>query len=105
MHVSKLIVLNFFSSRDDWKNLEFKEYNFEAKGFPVEGGHLHPLLKARIISVLCSFFIQFPFINVLIIILNYTPDIKIVVQSRMINQRVKSVILDAFYVLEKDIAY
>uniref|UniRef100_A0A166DKR1 Phenylalanyl-tRNA synthetase domain-containing protein n=1 Tax=Daucus carota subsp. sativus TaxID=79200 RepID=A0A166DKR1_DAUCS len=37
--------------RDDWKNLEFKEYNFEAKGFPVEGGHLHPLLKARIISV------------------------------------------------------
>ncbi|KAK1364761.1 Phenylalanine--tRNA ligase [Heracleum sosnowskyi] len=33
--------------RDDWKNLEFKEYNFKAKGFPIEGGHLHPLLKVR----------------------------------------------------------
>ncbi|KAL8090019.1 phenylalanine--tRNA ligase alpha subunit, cytoplasmic-like isoform X1 [Apium graveolens] len=33
--------------RDEWKNLEFKEYNFKAKGFPVEGGHLHPLLKVR----------------------------------------------------------
>nr|GMC91013.1 phenylalanine--tRNA ligase alpha subunit, cytoplasmic-like [Ipomoea batatas] len=29
----------------DWKNL--KEYNFSAKGQPVEGGHLHPLLKVR----------------------------------------------------------
>ncbi|KAL5562983.1 hypothetical protein UlMin_032730 [Ulmus minor] len=33
--------------RGDWKNLEFKEYNFTAKGLPVEGGHLHPLLKVR----------------------------------------------------------
>ncbi|KAM7530209.1 hypothetical protein LguiB_033619 [Lonicera macranthoides] len=32
--------------RGDWKELEFKEYNFSAKGFPGEGGHLHPLLKA-----------------------------------------------------------
>uniref|UniRef100_A0A3Q7IBT1 PheRS DNA binding domain-containing protein n=1 Tax=Solanum lycopersicum TaxID=4081 RepID=A0A3Q7IBT1_SOLLC len=32
--------------RGDWKELEFKEYNFSAKGQPVEGGHLHPLLKA-----------------------------------------------------------
>ncbi|KAH7517815.1 hypothetical protein FEM48_Zijuj09G0104300 [Ziziphus jujuba var. spinosa] len=34
--------------RGDWKELEFKEYNFTAKGLPVESGHLHPLLKARI---------------------------------------------------------
>lgn len=33
--------------RRDWKNLEFKEYNFSAKGLPIEGGHLHPLLKVR----------------------------------------------------------
>lgn len=33
--------------RGDWKGLEFKEYNFSAKGQPVEGGHLHPLLKVR----------------------------------------------------------
>ncbi|XP_071735453.1 phenylalanine--tRNA ligase alpha subunit, cytoplasmic [Rutidosis leptorrhynchoides] len=31
----------------DWKNLEFKEYNFTAKGAPVEGGHLHTLLKVK----------------------------------------------------------
>ncbi|RVW16874.1 Phenylalanine--tRNA ligase alpha subunit, cytoplasmic [Vitis vinifera] len=31
----------------DWKELEFKEYNFNAKGQPAEGGHLHPLLKVR----------------------------------------------------------
>lgn len=34
--------------RGDWKELEFKEYNFNAKGQPAEGGHLHPLLKVRI---------------------------------------------------------
>ncbi|KAM7510793.1 hypothetical protein LguiB_009668 [Lonicera macranthoides] len=33
--------------RGEWKELEFKEYNFSAKGFPGEGGHLHPLLKVR----------------------------------------------------------
>ncbi|KAL8143533.1 hypothetical protein V2J09_016565 [Rumex salicifolius] len=33
--------------RGDWKELEFKEYNFNAKGQPVECGHLHPLLKVR----------------------------------------------------------
>lgn len=33
--------------RGDWKELEFKEYNFNAKGQPVEAGHLHPLLKVR----------------------------------------------------------
>ncbi|KAL9275755.1 Phenylalanine--tRNA ligase alpha subunit, cytoplasmic-like protein [Drosera capensis] len=33
--------------RGDWKELEFKEYNFNAKGPPAEGGHLHPLLKVR----------------------------------------------------------
>ncbi|KAJ7957668.1 Phenylalanine--tRNA ligase alpha subunit like [Quillaja saponaria] len=31
----------------EWKELEFKEYNYTAKGLPVEGGHLHPLLKVR----------------------------------------------------------
>ena len=38
----------FLSFRGDWKELEFKEYNFNAKGPPAEAGHLHPLLKARI---------------------------------------------------------
>ncbi|XAR63393.1 Phenylalanine--tRNA ligase [Bertholletia excelsa] len=33
--------------RGDWKEVEFKEYNFSAKGQPLEGGHLHPLLKVR----------------------------------------------------------
>ncbi|KAK4437767.1 Phenylalanine--tRNA ligase alpha subunit, cytoplasmic [Sesamum alatum] len=33
--------------RGDWKELEFKEYNFLAKGQPTEGGCLHPLLKVR----------------------------------------------------------
>ncbi|KAI7730101.1 hypothetical protein M8C21_033307 [Ambrosia artemisiifolia] len=32
----------------EWKDLQFKEYNFLAKGFPVEAGYLHPLLKARV---------------------------------------------------------
>ncbi|XP_004291753.1 PREDICTED: probable phenylalanine--tRNA ligase alpha subunit-like [Fragaria vesca subsp. vesca] len=31
----------------DWKNLEFKEFNLNAKGAPTEGGCLHPLLKVR----------------------------------------------------------
>ncbi|KAF7840946.1 phenylalanine--tRNA ligase alpha subunit, cytoplasmic [Senna tora] len=31
----------------EWKELEFKEYNYTAKGQPLEGGHLHPLLKVR----------------------------------------------------------
>ncbi|KAL0750284.1 hypothetical protein Bca101_032287 [Brassica carinata] len=29
----------------NWKELEFKEYNFNAKGQPLDAGHLHPLLK------------------------------------------------------------
>ncbi|GMP37920.1 hypothetical protein CsSME_00009390 [Camellia sinensis var. sinensis] len=33
--------------RGDWKDMEFKEYNFSAKGQPIEGGHLHALLKVR----------------------------------------------------------
>ncbi|KAI5659759.1 hypothetical protein M9H77_28552 [Catharanthus roseus] len=36
-----------YSVRKGPKELEFKEYNFSAKGQPVEGGHLHPLLKVR----------------------------------------------------------
>ncbi|XP_028765783.1 phenylalanine--tRNA ligase alpha subunit, cytoplasmic [Neltuma alba] len=31
----------------EWKELEFKEYNYSAKGQPLEGGYLHPLLKVR----------------------------------------------------------
>lgn len=33
--------------RGDWRELEFKEYNFNAKGQALLGGHLHPLLKVR----------------------------------------------------------
>ncbi|KAI3446111.1 hypothetical protein Pfo_002776 [Paulownia fortunei] len=38
--------------RGDWKEIEFKEYNFLAKGQPTEGGCLHPLLKARQIQMI-----------------------------------------------------
>lgn len=38
-------MIEYSSFRGDWKELEFKEYNFNAKGQPAEGGHLHPLLK------------------------------------------------------------
>ncbi|KAF8118396.1 hypothetical protein N665_0005s0159 [Sinapis alba] len=31
----------------NWKELEFKEYNFNAKGQPLDAGHLHPILKVR----------------------------------------------------------
>nr|XP_011457745.1 PREDICTED: probable phenylalanine--tRNA ligase alpha subunit isoform X2 [Fragaria vesca subsp. vesca] len=31
----------------DWKNMEFKEFNLNAKGAPTEHGCLHPLLKVR----------------------------------------------------------
>jgi len=37
----------FFFVSGEWKELEFKEYNYSAKGQPLEGGSLHPLLKAR----------------------------------------------------------
>ncbi|RYR22810.1 hypothetical protein Ahy_B03g068108 isoform E [Arachis hypogaea] len=43
--VTDLTRENFQSG--EWKELEFKEYNYSAKGAPLEGGHLHPLLKAR----------------------------------------------------------
>ncbi|KAI3445570.1 hypothetical protein Pfo_002235 [Paulownia fortunei] len=33
--------------RGDWKEIEFKEYNFLAKGQPTECGCPHPLLKVR----------------------------------------------------------
>ncbi|XP_047942327.1 phenylalanine--tRNA ligase alpha subunit, cytoplasmic-like [Salvia hispanica] len=33
--------------RDEWKDIEFKEYNFLAKGQPTEGGCLHPLYKVK----------------------------------------------------------
>jgi phenylalanyl-tRNA synthetase alpha chain len=32
---------------DAWKNDEFKEYNFEAKGADQTLGALHPLMKVR----------------------------------------------------------
>mmetsp|Transcript_100480 Transcript_100480/g.138492 ORF Transcript_100480/g.138492 Transcript_100480/m.138492 type:complete len:225 (+) Transcript_100480:411-1085(+) len=31
----------------DWKNQQFKSYNFNAQGQVINGGHLHPLLKQR----------------------------------------------------------
>jgi phenylalanyl-tRNA synthetase alpha chain len=31
----------------EWKEWEFKPYNYKALGQPTEGGHLHPLLKVR----------------------------------------------------------
>ncbi|KAI4295525.1 hypothetical protein L6164_035565 [Bauhinia variegata] len=31
----------------EWKESEFKEYNYSAKGQPLECGNLHPLLKVR----------------------------------------------------------
>ncbi|CAN6476926.1 unnamed protein product [Victoria cruziana] len=41
--------------RGEWKDLEFKDYNFNARGQPTEGGHLHPLLKLCIFLYYCSF--------------------------------------------------
>ncbi|KAL0334733.1 UNVERIFIED_CONTAM: Phenylalanine--tRNA ligase alpha subunit, cytoplasmic [Sesamum radiatum] len=41
--------------RGDWKELEFKEYNFLAKGQPTEGGCLHPLLKAWLLWSFVSY--------------------------------------------------
>jgi phenylalanyl-tRNA synthetase alpha chain len=43
----------------DWKELEFKEYNFSAKGLTAEGGYLHPLLKVR--QQLKNIFLQMGF--------------------------------------------
>ncbi|KAI8909578.1 tRNA synthetases class II core domain (F)-domain-containing protein [Gorgonomyces haynaldii] len=31
----------------EWKNTQFKSYNFEALGVTIKAGHLHPLLKVR----------------------------------------------------------
>ncbi|GLU02907.1 hypothetical protein SLE2022_201390 [Rubroshorea leprosula] len=45
--------------RGDWKELEFKEYNFNAKGPPAEAGHLHPLLKVK--DQLKNIFLQMGF--------------------------------------------
>ncbi|KAJ4959486.1 hypothetical protein NE237_026597 [Protea cynaroides] len=45
--------------RGNWKDLEFKEYNFSAKGPPAEGGHLNPLLKVR--KQLQNIFLQMGF--------------------------------------------
>ncbi|GMI74514.1 hypothetical protein like AT4G39280 [Hibiscus trionum] len=45
--------------RGDWKELEFKEYNFNAKGPPAESGHLHPLLKVK--QQLKNIFLQLGF--------------------------------------------
>ncbi|KAM6584272.1 hypothetical protein CsatB_011274 [Cannabis sativa] len=44
----------------DWKELEFKEYNFTAKGLLIDGGHFHPFLKARIkFSILLQCILNF----------------------------------------------
>ena len=42
-----------------WKDLKFKEYNFEALGAPPSAGHLHPLLKVR--SEVVANFVQMGF--------------------------------------------
>lgn len=31
--------------RGEWRNRDFKAYNFDALGQPTDGGYLHPLLK------------------------------------------------------------
>lgn len=42
-----------------WKDLKFKDYNFEALGAPPAAGHLHPLLKVR--SEVVANFVQMGF--------------------------------------------
>lgn len=42
-----------------WKDLRFKDYNFEALGAPPLAGHLHPLLKVR--SEVIEIFVQMGF--------------------------------------------
>lgn len=42
-----------------WKDLKFKDYNFEALGAPPVAGHLHPLLKVR--SEVVENFVQMGF--------------------------------------------
>lgn len=42
-----------------WKDLKFKDYNFEALGAPPAAGHLHPLLKVR--SEVVENFVQMGF--------------------------------------------
>jgi len=34
-------------SKGTWSNYDFKDYNFEAFGTPLNTGNLHPLLKVR----------------------------------------------------------
>lgn len=34
-------------STGSWKELEFKDYNFDALGLEADAGHLHPLLKVK----------------------------------------------------------
>lgn len=34
-------------AKGSWKDLKFKDYNFNAMGVQIESGHLHPLLKVR----------------------------------------------------------
>lgn len=42
-----------------WKDLKFKDYNFEALGAPPAAGHLHPLLKVR--TEVVDIFVQMGF--------------------------------------------
>ncbi|CRL05863.1 CLUMA_CG019055, isoform A [Clunio marinus] len=42
-----------------WKNLKFKDYNFDAMGAQPASGHLHPLLKVR--SEVADIFVQMGF--------------------------------------------
>lgn len=44
-----------------WKNLKFKEYNFDARGAVPAAGYLHPLLKVR--SEVAEIFTQMGFVE------------------------------------------
>ncbi|KAL5129978.1 Phenylalanine--tRNA ligase alpha subunit, cytoplasmic [Glycine soja] len=72
----------------EWKELEFKEYNYSAKGQPLEGGSLHPLLKARRYTFYfpqlhcnstCSAETDFPLHGVSLIFVNWKDDVFVVI--------------------------
>jgi phenylalanyl-tRNA synthetase alpha subunit len=36
---------DLFPFSGDWKDLEFKDYNYEARGQPIAKGYVHPLME------------------------------------------------------------
>lgn len=48
-HTIAAVVRGAVPCRGTWRTQEFKEYNFNALGQPTTGGHLHPLLKVRLV--------------------------------------------------------